>query len=191
MNLPGGLDEPARRERKRFEARYEAFIKEAQEISLSILVWGPNPQSDSPVAKKRIEIREELIKLGHNAMFSEDLSLQTDNLSEKSKEFAQALAAHLIIILVEDAPGASAEAHDFCNHPDLAPKVYVMIPKKYMQGYSAQGAIKDLSDGYGGVHWYEDEDLGICNVRKQAVIRAEARRWIYYVSERGRGYERP
>ena len=61
-------------------------------------------------------------------MFSEDLPIQTGNISEKSKEFAQARAAHLIIILVEDAPGALAEAHDFCNHPDIAPNVYVMIP---------------------------------------------------------------
>lgn len=176
MNLPSGLNEAAQRERERFEAAYKAFLKEVQEVSLSVLVWGPNPQSDSPIARKRNEIRAELESLGHNAMFSEDLPVQTGNVSEKSKEFAQARAAHLIIILVEDAPGALAEAHDFCNHPDIAPNVYVMIPQKYQKGYSARGAIKDLSEGHGGVHWYKDEDLQVCNVRKQAVKRVEARR---------------
>lgn len=185
MNLPSGLDEPARRERERFEAVYKACLRKVQEVTLSILVWGPNPQSDSPVARKRKEIREELKKLGHNAMFSEDLLNQTDNASEKLNEFAQAQAAHLIIILVEDAPGALAEAHDFCNHPDIAPNVYVMIPKKYEEGYSARGAIKDLSDGFGGVYWYEDKDLQICNVREQAVSRAEARRRIHYFFKQG------
>jgi hypothetical protein len=124
IDLPTGLDESAKRERERFEAAYRRLLGKGQDISLSILVWGPNPKLDSPVARKRSEIREELNNLGHNAMFSEDIHIQVDNVSEKSKEFAQARAAHLIIILVEDAPGALAEAHDFCNHPDIAPNIY-------------------------------------------------------------------
>lgn len=191
MNLPSGLDTPAQRARERFETAYKAFLAKSQEISLSILVWGPNPQSDSPVAKKRVEIRDVLENLGHNAMFSEDISIQTGNVSEKTKEFAQAQASQLIIILVEGAPGALAETHDFCNHPDIAPNVYVMVPKKYEEGYSAKGAIKDLSDGYGGVYWYEDEDLQTCNVCKHAVKRAEARRRMWHFFERGGTYERP
>lgn len=186
-NPPIGLTEAARRENERFEARLNAFIREVREVSLSILVWGPNPQSSSPVAKKRIEIRDELMKLGHNARFSEDIRAQTDelSLSEKAREFAQARAAHLIVILVEDAPGALAEAHDFGNDPEIAHKVCVMFPQKYRQGYSAQGAMKDLSDGYGGVYWYEEEDLEICKVRTRAVEWAEARRNIYNYRRRG------
>lgn len=111
-------------------------------------------------------------------MFSEEFPEQLANLSEKTKEFAQARAAHLIIILLEDAPGALAEAHDFCNHPDIASKVYVMIPQKYEGGYSARGAIKDLDDGYGGVYWYAEQDLQACNVCKHAVRRTEARRCL-------------
>lgn len=178
LNLPEGTSEPARRERARFEAQYKAFLTEIQKTSLSILVWGPNTSLTSPIAEKRMEIRQKLMDLGHNAMFSEDISIHADNISAKSKEFAQARVAHLIIILVEDAPDALAEAHDFCNHPNIAPNVYVMIPKKYETGYSAQGAIKDLSDAYGSVYWYEEDELGSCNVLNQAVKRAEARRCI-------------
>lgn len=191
MNLPHGLDEPARHENERFKTAYEARLREVEKVPLTILVWGPNPQSESPVAKKRNEIREELKDLGYNAMFSEDLSIQAGDISEKAKEFAQALEAHLIFILVESAPGALAEAHDFCNHPDIAPNLVVMIPKKYEEGYSARGAIKILGDAYNGVYWYEDEDLNICNLRKRAVDMAGARRWIRYFFELGaRGYEK-
>jgi hypothetical protein len=186
-NLPDGLNEAARRASTRFEAKYKAYMEDLrQKVALTILVWGPNLGSQSPVANKRKEIFQALQKLGHKAVFSENINVEVGNVSEKMKEFAQALAADLIIILLEDAPGALAEAHDFCNHPDLAPKIYVMIPRKYEGGYSAQGAIKDLDDGYGGVYWYAEEELEICNVRTKAVRRAEARRCIYsYLQVRG------
>jgi len=178
QDVPPGLTEAARAERARFEARRRRVLQEAQLVSLSILVWGQNPASASPVAQKRKEIRDELERLGHNAMFSEDLASSGLGLSAKSEEFAQAMAVHLIIILVEDAPGALAEAHDFCNHPKVAPNVYILIPQRYRDGYSAQGAIKDLEDGYGGVYWYADDEISSCNVKKLALKRAEARRQI-------------
>ena len=179
--IPRGLTKQAEAERRRFERAYKANLKAASKVPLSILVWGQNPKAKTAVAQKRKDIRRQLLRLGHNAMFSEDISANAGaGLSEKSKEFAQAQAVDLIIILVEDAPGASAEAHDFANHPDLASKVYVMIPERYRSGYSAQGAIKDLDDGYGGVYWYADGEIESCKVLGQAVKRAEARRQIRF-----------
>lgn len=173
--LPAGRDDAARRERARFLARYQRFLDEVREISLSVLVWGPGPTSASPVAQKRKEIRDELIDLGHNAMFSEDLPDFSGHFSAKAKEFAQARAAHLILILIEDAPGALAETHDFCGDPKIARKVLVLAPKKYRGGYSGQGALSDLSEG-GGVHWYDEEELDRCDVLTRAVKRVEAMR---------------
>lgn len=178
-DVPPGLTEAARAERARFEARRQGILQEIRSVSLSILVWGPGLKSSSPVARKRKEIREELIQLGYNAMFSEELSVSGQEFSLKSEEFAQARAAHLIVILIEDAPGAIAEAHDFCNHPDIAPNIYLMIPQRYKDGYSGQGAIRNLENGYSGVYWYEDDEIGNCNVMRRALIRAEARREIY------------
>jgi hypothetical protein len=179
-NLPNGISEQAGRAREQFEAMYQRLLRGARNVALNILVWGPNPQSGSPVAMKRIGIRDELCRLGHNAMFNEDLPDPAGEVSAKTKEFAEARAAQLIIDLVEGAPGASAEAHDFCNDPNIAPNMYVMIPTKYKDGYSAQGAIMDLDNGYGGVYWYADGELESCIVLKKAVKRAEARRQIIY-----------
>ncbi len=75
---------------------------------------------------------------------------------------------------------ALAEAHDFCNHPELAGKFYIMIPDNYKDGYSGKGAIKDLSDGYGGVYWYHEDEIESCNVLNMAAKRVEARRNIMY-----------
>jgi hypothetical protein len=175
FSLPDGRYVAARRERERFLARYQRFLNEAREISLSVLVWGPGPTYTSPVAQKRRDIRDELIDQGHYAMFSEDLPDFPGHFSTKAKEFAQARAAHVILILIEDAPGALAETHDFSGDPNISPKVFVLAPKKYRAGYSGQGALRDLSD-CGGVYWYDDEEVGRCNVLTRAVRRVEAMR---------------
>lgn len=177
-NAPKGLTPQAQAEWERFIAVYKGLM--GKSISLSILVWGPDPKRDTPVSRKRTEIRDALIQSGHNAMFSEHIPSDTRGVSEKTKEFAQALAAHLIVILIEDAPGALAEAHDFCNHPDIAPKVFVLVPRRYKKGYSARGALKDLDDAYGGVVWYADDDLSRCNVCSRVLRRAEALRQLHF-----------
>ena len=176
--LPNPLTPEAKREQERFLAAYNANLERAKCIALSILIWGPDPTHDSPVSRKRSEIRDRLIKWGHNAMFSEDIESNLIDLSEKSKEHAQALAAHLILILIEDSPGALAEAHDFCNDPEIAQKVFVLAPRRYKAGYSGKGALKDLNDAHGGVYWYTDNDLSVCQVCKAAVARAEALRQL-------------
>ena len=137
--VPPGLTTEAQEERKRFEEAYRSYLEEAKKVALSVLVWGQNSMARTRLANKRIQIRDGLIELGHNALFSEEIDLSIEGLSEKSKEFAQARAADLIVILLEDSPGALAETHDFCNHPEIGPKVYAMIPVKYESGYSSRG----------------------------------------------------
>ncbi len=119
---------------------------------------------------------------GHNAMFSEEItSLGEDlGLSEKSKEFAQVNAADLVIILIENSYGALAEACDFCNHIDLAPKIYVMAPYLYKTGYAGQGALQELDEGYGGVYWYQEGEVEACHLLTQASKRVKARRSMAY-----------
>ena len=86
----------------------------------------------------------------------------------------------MIIILVEDSPGALTEASDFCNHPDLAPKIYVMAPDVYKAGYAGQGTLKELDEGYGGVYWYQQGDVEACHLLTQALKRVTARRSMAY-----------
>jgi len=115
-------------------------------------------------------------------MFSEDLTNlgQDLGLSEASKEFAQANAVDFIIVLIEDSSGALAELCDLCVHPDIAPKVYVMAPESYRSGYPGRGALRELDEGYGSVHWYRQEDVESCDVLRKACGRVRARRSVVH-----------
>ena len=180
--LPEPKTEVARQARKRFERQVEEQQNKEQQIAFNILVWGMSPNRDVPMAQKRKDIGSQLIEDGHNAMFSEDLSSlsQDPDLSETSREFAQANAADLIIVLIEDSPDALAEVCDFCARPDLAPKVYIMVPDSYKTGYAGQGALKELDEGYGSVHWYRQEDVDACRILTQTCKRVKARRSMAY-----------
>lgn len=176
----------ARQARNSFVRRLMEQQERERQIAFNILVWGMSTERDDPIAKKRKEIREKLIEDGHNAMFSEELSSLGGHkgYSEKSKEFAQATIADFVIVLIENSPGALAEACDFCNHPDLAPKIFVMAANEYRTGYAGQGALKELDEGYGGVYWYEQVDVEVCHLRTRATKRVNARRSMAYRHQR-------
>lgn len=185
---PIPLTEEAQKERERFLSEVSKQVERTRKISLTVLIWGPSENADNPVAVKRVNIRNHLRGIGHHALSSEEISDKDffKGLSEKSKEFLEVESAHVVIVLLESSPGALAEAHDFCNHPDLAEKFYVMIPRQYKDGYSGRGAIKDLDDAFGGVYWYAEGEIESCRVLEKAVNRVEARRnMIYRYSSRG------
>lgn len=173
--VPAGEDDSAREVSADFMKRAGAFAERTKAVSLDVLIWGPDPASATPVAKKRIEIRAALVERNFAAVFSEDIPAHRDD-GLMPREFDQARAAHLLICLIEDAPGASAEVYSFCNHPDIAPKIRVMCPVEYKGGYAAEGPLKELEDGWGGVRWYTPEELERSDVVTTAVNFAEARR---------------
>lgn len=193
--VPPGLSREAQQERLRFDRRRKAVLRKIKSVSLSILVWGPGVAQPSKrksakkrvrlsardkrkqlVEKKRRDIRQALIELGHNAMFSEEFTDIDQALSESSKELAQALAVHLIIILLEEAPSATGELHEFFRHLDLSPKLYVMLPQRLSRTYTAQGPLRLIEELHNGVCWYKDNEIPNCNVLTKAVRRAEALR---------------
>ena len=186
--LPEPKTEAARQARRDFDRRVEEQLKQEGQIAFSILVWGMSPDRNAPIARKRKDIGNQLIDDGHNAMFSEDLINLGHglDLSEASRELAQAREADFIIVLVEGSPGALAEVCDFCVRPDIAHKVYIMAPYSYRDGYPGKGNLQDLDEGYGVVHWYEQQDVTACNLLTQARMRVQARRSIAYRHQSGR-----
>ncbi len=177
----------ASREKERFDAAYQRQLEQAQQqVAFTIMVWGPGKKSKSPVARKRWETYKELLNLGHNAVASEDLTDTkfTGNFSEATKEFAQAKEAHLMIVFIEEAPGALGETHDFASDPDLAQKFFVFVPQKYRGGYSAKGVIRDLDKGWHGVYWYKDDEVPACAILTKAVEWVETRRQVEYRRKR-------
>lgn len=180
--IPKGKTPSAKKAEKKYLKQYTDRISKVQDIALTVLVWGPSPQSNTAVSLKRQEIKNKLIENGFNAMFSEEIELAEDSVSlaEKTKEAIQAKLADIIIVFPEGAPGALAEAHDFSNYPSLASKFFILFPKEYKDGYSSKGAIKLIDEGYGGVFWYDEGDIPKCTVLGHAIRRCEARRQIAF-----------
>ena len=170
--IPEGLTEAAKQSRKRFLEKRARFLKRRESIVLNVLVWGQHPKSTSEVGKKRREIRQELIKLGHYAAFSEEHAVEGAYISQKVDELAQAHAADVIIALVEDSLGGLGETHDFGPYTDIAPKFLVLAPTRYQDSYSGLGILQDLT-GYGKVYWYKPSDLKACRVLETAVRHVE------------------
>ena len=104
--------EAARQARRNFDRRVDELLKGERQIALNILVWGMSRDKDALIARKRQDIGNRLIEEGHNAMFSEDLANlgRGMNLSEASRELAQARAADLIIVLVEGGSGRAGRS---------------------------------------------------------------------------------
>lgn len=174
--MPAGLTSEAQRELERWDAERQALIADIKKIPLRILVWGPSTASNNPIAFKRMQIRDALAAEGFVAVFSEIWATAAPGLSQKTNELTQALTAHLIIILIEDSPGALGEMHDFSSHQEIVRIMFVMCPSRYESGYSAQGAGKMLDLAYGNVYWYEDGEIADCKVLTHALERANALR---------------
>jgi hypothetical protein len=168
----------AQNEMLRFMDCYEQYLNRIKSLALTILVWGPSLAADNPIVKKRKDIYRALLEDGHNAILSEDLPRNAGNLSLKSQELAQAYAAHLVIILIEDAQGALGELHDFGADPTIASKLFVLAPMRYYDGYSAKGILSLLEQGYGAVYWYQEEEIEQCHLLTRSLLRAQARREI-------------
>lgn len=185
--IPDDASEPVKREFARFMKAYRKHLDRLKTICLTILVWGQSPSRDTLVSRKRKEIKEVLLNEGYNTLFSEDIDPSIgEGFSEKTKELAQAKEAHLVIVLIEDAPGASAELHDFSAYEDLQPKFLVMVPRRYSEGYSGKGAIANLDAAYGNIFWYGEHDLSDCTVRKKALQKAQAMRELLFQAKKTR-----
>lgn len=128
----------------------ENYENEVLKKPLNILIWGPAKPSDNSdkykvdTYKKRVEIKEHLKKLGHNALFSEDISKETEKRkgykpNPQAYEKIQIGLADLAIML-RVSPGTIAEFHDFHDDPNYARKMCVYFDKEHKESYTHTGA---------------------------------------------------
>ncbi len=183
--LPSGLTNEAQQEQKRFLNAYVERINRVRAlVSLTVLVWGPAPTLNTPVAKKRKQIREAIREKGHNALFSEEInpSLTAEGGLEiplSVLETAQALEAHFVVMLIDkESKGVIAEL-DICARDDVAAKVFVLVPTTYRDGFIQRDALTLIEGGNGAIHWYTDEEIDSCNVLTMAVWRVEQKRFTF------------
>jgi hypothetical protein len=187
FQIPDDASDSVKREYSRFMKAYTERLNKLRNLSLTILIWGQSPSRDTPVSRKRMQIKESLSRENHNALFSEDIDPGMGHgLSEKTKELIQAEEAHLIIVLVEDSPGASAELHDFGVYDTIRQKLLVMVPRGYSGGYSGKGLVANLDDAHGNIFWYDETQLLDCSVCKKALQKAQAMRELMFHEKKKR-----
>jgi len=161
---------------KVFMPRYEALQAKVRQVPLVILVWGPGP-SAGDLYQKRLRIRDELRKRGHAAVFSEEITGPVP-FSQKGIEFLQAEAADLIVVL-QASYGSVAEVHDFAEFRVINYKMLIFIDERATDGYSYQGALRELKTLYNNVETYKyPEDIVECRLLTKVMEKVEVMQMV-------------
>jgi hypothetical protein len=127
-----------------------------------ILVWGPGPNGGK-LYEKRVQIRNQLRKLGHAALFSEEIdSISNMNIPPDVRELQQATLADFLVVL-QASPGSTAEVHDFGRFLQLGDKMLIFIDEHHIHGYSYTGLLTTLSGLFNNVVAFKHpEDVEQC-----------------------------
>jgi hypothetical protein len=185
--LPRGLSAAAQQRRLRFLTDYKQSLHDVvQSVALAVLVWGPALDIDTPVAKKRWEIRAKLEENGHFSMFSEELDDGNDPLDQLLAEgqglllkaLLQAKHADFLILLLDNRASGVISELSICERRDIAAKVFVLVPEIFRNTFVHRGAIATIEGGNGAVDWYTEDEVTSCNVLTKAVLRVEQRRLL-------------
>lgn len=144
---------------------------------LSVLIWGPSKQGNKALFRKRVQIRDKLRNLGHQADFSEDIltpnALGAGGINLSVAELLQARGVEYIICIMS-SPGSIAEVHDFCHIPEIAHKMTICIDEQHLSGYSGKGIIPIFEGNHGHLEKFKfPEDITSCNLRKRVIDQVE------------------
>lgn len=158
---------------------FDGILSQAK---LKIVILGPDPNAGD-LYKKRCDIRDKLISLGHIAHFCEDICkpeiLKGLNLSVA--EFI-ILNQYDYIICMMCSFGTVGEVHDFGKNPSIARKMMICADRQHRSGYSAKSVI-NIFEGYNGkMDWYEyPTDIRDCHLMARVIDQiekvAERKQW--------------
>lgn len=156
----------------------EIYEKEVLKKPLNILIWGPAEPSDSSdeyivnLYKKRVDIRDHLKGLGHNALFSEEIGKKAERKlgtrpNPQLFEKIQIEKADLAIML-RVSYGTIGEFHDFHKNPDYARKMLVYFDSKHDSGYTHTGADENFVTIGGTLEEFSyPNDIVACNLQSK------------------------
>ena len=150
-------------------------------IKLNILVFGPNPQTQSndpqilALTKKRIEIRDNLTQLGHNAVFPESVVIPNGTIPAQNVVVQEVLLIRdydLIIVLLQ-SPGSCIEIGVISARSEFALKTQVFIQRAFAGGLADHAC--ELIESLGGIRHQFDypADLTQCHLLTHVVKRAQ------------------
>jgi hypothetical protein len=161
--------------------RIEALSR-IEKIPIAALIWGPSPSATTGIAAARMKLRDELIKRGHLANFSEDLVDPDSSRSIFAQQIAQ-VEAYDIVFSIPASPGSVAEIHDFARIPWLSPKIITFLNNDWNDGYSNQSLVQLQSNATCRIQPYHPQDLPDCLIHP-ALELIQRLQEIYYIAGR-------
>jgi len=161
------------------EQRRLAVLSAVSRLPIGVLIWGPAPTGDSRVAQARRLLRDEMIRRGHLAQFSEDLLLKDSTYSVQLQQLSHVEAADIVFSL-PDSPGSIAEVHDFAKLPKLSHKIVTFLDRQWNDGYANRSLIELQSRVTCAIEPYDAEQLPSCIISKAAemVGRLQELYWL-------------
>lgn len=116
---------------------YHEKLEQIKKLPVSVLIWGPAPDSGTPIGQIRKQLRQLLRENGNLAMFSEEICDTDSEYSVRLQQLIQAEQYDLIISIPE-TPGSIGEIHDFANDIRVNKKILIFLNENFSGGYSAQ-----------------------------------------------------
>lgn len=176
--MPSGISLEELVERKRCET-----LRQIQRLPIAALIWGPAPDSGSPIAGARVQLRDELINAGHLARFSEDLIDPSSQHSVLIQQVAQA-ESHDIVFSIPGSPGSIAEIHDFARIPGISHKIVAFIDYAWSDGYSNQSLVQLQSTATCQIQTYDCKNLPGCIIEKAKELIMRLQEFHYLAGRR-------
>jgi hypothetical protein len=149
---------------------YDKFRSLFDRMPLRILVWGPDPNSDSPAAKKRNELRDRLgNELGYHVYYSEELIFdRTFTVPGNLQERIQVSEMDAVVCIGSDF-GPIQEATEFGQ----VAKEFLLWLSDRARGTYSDSAIARSLQLYGRKPlFFRDEDLESC------VVASVSTEWV-------------
>lgn len=150
--------------------RIDNLRKKARDQVLVVLVWGPGDPGlgGSPDLllywQKRNQIRDVLVRTFPNA---EILFSESDALRDHTRDLTDLLAEELVhasiadcILVLDVSRGASGEVDRFTSTPDIAAKMTVLLPERWVRGTGLVSHVHKKTNVLG----FSDEELNRCDV---------------------------
>lgn len=144
-------------------------------VQLKILVFGPDPKQATThprskagkIAKKRIEIRDWLITMGHTAHFPEDIYApgSSGSIANVPLQEIAMMRRYDVVIALVDSPGSHTELGYIAADPRIAQKSHVFVDRAYKSGfvYKTAQAVQILK---GAFHPFKyPDDITLCHLR--------------------------
>lgn len=141
-------------------------------VQLDILVFGPQvtTMSTDPrtlsLQKKRMQIKDELISLGHNAKYAEELVDPTLTGPDGNAMFQELLImeSYDLVINVVDSPGSIVEATMIAGQPAIAQKSALFMDGNYVGGLVHSTCLQAAEFGAHYQNYVYPTDLDDCHL---------------------------